>query len=118
MKPKLLYLTLCVLGTILPYYYFLPFVFEHGLDISLFIQELFANSISGFFAMDVFVSSLVLWVFAFFQRRKVKYFWVAIFANIIVGVSLGLPLLLYLREVQGSTVPPVSRRFAFDEDAA
>ena len=48
-----LYLVLCILGTLLPYSQFLPFLREHGLDVSLLIKDLFANRISSFFGLDV-----------------------------------------------------------------
>ncbi len=35
MKPKSLYLLLCIAGTVLPYSQFLPFVQEHGVDLRL-----------------------------------------------------------------------------------
>jgi hypothetical protein len=100
MKAKHLYLVLCIAGTVLPYSQFLPFVREHGLDLHLFFEQLFANRISGFFAWDVIVSSLVLWTFVFSEGRRagVKHLWAPIAANLAVGVSLGLPLFLYLRE--------------------
>ena len=97
---KSLYLGLCVLGTILPYSQFIPFVREHGLDARLFVEQLFATRIGGFFGMDVIVSSLVLWVFVFAEGRRlrIRHLWAPIVANLAVGVSLGLPLFLYLRE--------------------
>jgi len=100
MKPKTLYLGLCVAGTALPYWWFIPFLSEHGLDLQLFVEQLFANPISGFFGMDVLVSSVVLWVFVFTEGRRagMKYLWAPIVANLAVGVSLGLPLFLYMRE--------------------
>lgn len=100
MKAKSVYLFLCVLGTLLPYWQLVPFLLEHGLDLRLFLDQLFANRISGFFAMDVLVSSLVLWTFVAFEgkRSKTKHLWAPVAANFAVGVSLGLPLFLYLRE--------------------
>ena len=100
MKPKHLYLVLCVLGTILPWSWFLPFLREHGLDFRLFVQQLFASQISGFFAMDVIVSSLALWVLIYVEGRRagVRHLWAPVAANLAVGVSLGLPLFLYMRE--------------------
>ncbi len=100
MKPKHLYLGLCILGTALPYWQFTPFLREHGLNPSLFVAQLFANRISGFFAMDVVVSSIVLWVLVFVEGRRadVAHLWAPIMANMAVGVSLGLPLFLYMRE--------------------
>jgi hypothetical protein len=99
-KPRHWYLGLCVLGTLLPYSQFIPFVREHGLDLQLFAEQLFINRVSGFFALDVIVSSLVLWVFVFQEGRRsgVCHLWAPIVANLAVGVSLGFPLFLYLRE--------------------
>ena len=99
---KVIYLLLCVLGSVLPYSQFLPFILEHGLDIKLFFEQLFANKISGFFGMDVIVSSLVLWTFVFWEgtRLKMQNLWVYIACNFLVGVSLGLPLFLFMRERQ------------------
>jgi uncharacterized protein DUF2834 len=97
---KQLYLGLSVAGTILPYWQLLPFLRDHGLDMSLFFEQLFATPVSGFFGMDVIVSSIALWVFVLGEGRRagVKHLWAPIAANLAVGVSLGLPLFLYLRE--------------------
>ena len=94
------YLILCILGTLLPYSQFLPFLREHGLDVSLLIKDLFANRISGFFGLDVIVSSIVLWVLVLTEgrRRQMRHLWIYIVCNLLVGVSLGLPLFLYMRE--------------------
>ncbi|HYX17350.1 MAG TPA: DUF2834 domain-containing protein [Nostoc sp.] len=99
---KVIYLLLCVLGSVLPYSQFVPFLLEHGLDIKLFFEQLFANKISGFFGMDVIVSSLVLWTFVFWEgtRLKMQNLWVYIACSVLVGVSLGLPLFLFMRERQ------------------
>jgi hypothetical protein len=58
-----------------------------------------ANRISAFFGLDVIVSSLVLWVFVLVEGRRegIRALWAPIVANLPVGVSLGLPLFLYLR---------------------
>jgi hypothetical protein len=65
-----LYLLAVVLGLVLPYLYFIPFVVENGLDISLLISQLFANRISAFFGMDTIVSTLALWFFVFSEGRR------------------------------------------------
>ena len=101
-----LYLALCVMGVILPYSQLLPFLSEHGLDIRLLVEQMFANRVSAFFGLDVVVSSLVLWAFVFIEgrRRKMRHLWVPVVGNLVVGVSLGLPLFLYMRErVRGAT---------------
>lgn len=95
-----IYLLGAVLGTVLPMSQFLPFVAANGLDMRLFMQQLFQTHVSGFFAMDVLVSSFVLWVFVFSEgrRRGMTKLWVYVVANLIVGVSLALPLFLFFRE--------------------
>jgi hypothetical protein len=100
MRPRLLYLTLCIIGAALPYSQFIPFLREHGLNFRLLLDQLFANRIAAFFALDVIVSSLVLWVFVVIEGRRLgmKHLWAPIVANLTVGVSLGLPLFLYMRE--------------------
>lgn len=100
MNRKHVYLLFCVLGVVLPYWQFLPWVLENGLHMKLFVQQLFANRIGGFFGMDVLVSAVVL---IFFIRREglrlgVRYLWLPIAGVLTVGVSLGLPLFLYFRE--------------------
>ncbi len=102
MNPKNLYLGLCVLGTVLPYSQFIPFLREQGLDIRLFFEQLFSNGIGAFFGMDVIVSSVVLWVLVFTEGRRagVRHLWAPLAANLAVGVSLGLPLFLYMREAR------------------
>ena len=100
MNRKTIYLLFCVLGTALPYSQFAPWLLENGLHMGLFVRQLFANRIGGFFGMDVLVSAVVL---IFFVRREgkklgVRHVWLPIVGVLTVGVSLGLPLFLYLRE--------------------
>lgn len=100
MKIKSIFLVLCVLGTLLPLSQFIPWVLDHGLDIPLFVQELFSTRIGGFFGMDVIVSAVVLFVFIFSEgkRLKMQALWLPVVATLSVGVSLGLPLFLYMRQ--------------------
>lgn len=100
MQVKHVYLGLCVLGTVLPVWQFAPFLRDHGLNMQLFVAQLFGTPVSGFVGMDLIVSSAVLWTLVFTQGRRdrVPHLWAPLVANIAVGVSLGLPLFLYLRE--------------------
>ena len=100
MKPKHAYAALAIAGTVLPLWQFLPFVREHGLNMPLFFQQLFSTPVSGFFGMDVIVASVVLWVFVIVEsrRRGMRHQWMPIAGSLLVGVSLGLPLFLYMRE--------------------
>ena len=100
MNRKSIYLVLCALGFVAPYCFFVPWVVQNGLDPKLFVQHLFANRIGGFFGMDVVVSAIVLFRFVRSEgkRLRVKALWAPVLATLAVGVSLGLPLFLYLRE--------------------
>jgi len=101
MSRKAVYIVLCALGILLPYSQFVPWVVaHHGLPMGLFARELFSTRIGGFFGMDVLVSAVVL---IFFLRREgkrlgIRHLWFPIVGTFIVGVSLGFPLFLYLRE--------------------
>jgi hypothetical protein len=103
---KRLYLVGALLGLVLPYAYLIPFLLEHGLDMRLFFSQLFASHISAFFGVDVIVSSLVLWVFVFAEgrRRSMRHLWVYVLCNLTVGVSLALPLFLYIREASRDSI--------------
>ncbi len=100
MKLKTIYLVLCVFGALLPYWQFVPWVAASGLQMRLFVHLLFANRISAFFGMDVLVSAVVLAVFMRTESSKlaIRGRWLPVLALLTVGVSLALPLFLYLRE--------------------
>jgi hypothetical protein len=97
-----LYLILAIIGTVAPYAKFVPWLIEHGLNLRLFISELFSTRIGGFFGMDVLISAVTLIAFIRREgaRRKLRLLWLPIGATCLVGVSCGLPLFLYLRERQ------------------
>jgi hypothetical protein len=101
MKKTTIYLALCIIGCILPYSQFLPFLRTYGLDVNSLLAQLFANKVSAFFALDVIVSSVTLWIFVYFEgtRLKMRHLWIYVLSNLLVGVSLALPLFLLMREI-------------------
>lgn len=92
------YFALAAVGAALPLSAFLPWFAAHGLDLPLFVAELFANRISSFFAWDVIVSAIVLTLFVALDARRAPGRWWAVAATFTIGVSCGLPLFLGLRE--------------------
>ena len=91
-----IFLGLAILGTALPLAAFLPWVIQHGLDAPRFLAELFGSRIGAFFAWDVVVGAMTVLLAAFVvpgitgaQRAVVT------LGTLLVGVSCGLPLLLY-----------------------
>ena len=101
MKARHFYLICCVLGFILPYSQFVPWLLEHGLNVALLVRELFGNRISAFFAMDVIVSAIVLiwFIQSEGKRLRVRLLWLPTVGTLLVGVSFGFPLFLFLRQV-------------------
>jgi Na+/melibiose symporter-like transporter len=95
-----LYWALCLPGAVLPYTAFVPWLGQHGLDLPRFVAELFSTRIGAFFGWDVIVSAVVLLTFAILESRRIgrRAVWLTAVATFLVGVSLGLPLLLALRE--------------------
>ncbi len=103
MKLRHSYLAFAVIGLVLPYSQFVPWIMEHhALNMPLFIRDLFANRISTFFAMDVIVSAVVLISFIQSEGKRLgmRALWLPIVGVLLVGVSLGLPLFLYQRQLQ------------------
>lgn len=94
------YLALCVAGVVVPYGFFVPWLLDHGPDVPLFISELLSTRIGAFFGADVIVAAVALFGFMGAEGRRagVKGLWAPVLGTICVGVSLGLPLFLYLRE--------------------
>ena len=96
---QVFYLVLCILGTVLAFSQFVPFLLEQGFEPQIFVEQLFVNRISALFGWDVIVAELVLWGFIFWEgsRLGMKFLWVYI-AGSLIGVSTGLPLFLLMRQ--------------------
>lgn len=97
---KSIYLALAILGLAMPYYFLFQFINANGFDIPLLVQQLFANHISTFFAVDLIVSIIVFWVWMIAEANKLQMnnWWLYILASLTVGLSFALPLFLYVRE--------------------
>jgi Terpene cyclase DEP1 len=96
------YLLLAVVGLVLPYSQFLPWLIEHGLNVPLLFTEVFSTRAGAFFGLDVLVAAVALITFIRVERARVRvpHWWLAVAATCLVGVSCGLPLFLFLRERQ------------------
>jgi hypothetical protein len=95
-----IYLVLCVVGTVLPYAHLVSFLMEHGVDLPLFLEQLFVNHISSLFGIDFIISSIVLWLFIFQEgdRLQMRHLWIYVASNLTIGISLALPLFLLMRQ--------------------
>lgn len=93
---KSIYLVLAVIGLILPYSQFIPFVLENGVDVGLVFTEITTSRIAAFGWLDVVVSAVTVIVMVF--ENPVVNKWIPVIATLLVGPSCGLPLYLYLRD--------------------
>lgn len=98
---KLFYGVFCVLGIILPYWQFIPWLLENKLNLVVLLNEAVQTRISAFAWLDVIVSAIVLLGFIWIEgnRLKLAKLWLPILGTLSVGVSFGLPLFLLLREI-------------------
>lgn len=99
MPLKTFYLIMAVAGTLLPWIFFGSFFSANGFDLVAFITSLFANGAAGGFSIDVLLSISVFWVWSFVDaaRTGTRRWWLVLPASFTVGLSLALPLYLYLR---------------------
>jgi len=97
---KNIYLFLTAVGLLVPYYFLFKFLGANGFNISLLLNQLFANHISTFFAVDLIISIIIFWVYMIAEANKLqmKNPWLYILASLTVGLSFALPLFLYFRE--------------------
>lgn len=95
------YAVMCVLGTVLPYAALFAWVVENGaFDIGTMVGEIADSRMSTFAWLDVLVSAVVLMTFmrSECRRMSISMLWAPVLGTCVVGVSLGLPLFLLLRE--------------------
>ena len=96
---KPLYLIACVVGTVMPWYFFSLFFAQQGFDVIALFRNFFGNTAASGATWDLLVSIIVFWVWSFFDARKrgEKRWWIVLPATALVGLSLALPLYLYWR---------------------
>jgi len=102
---KIFWIVCCVVGTVIPYWFALPFFLIHGPNLRLFLEEVFATRISSFFAADLLISSVIFlsWSRREARQLRMKGWWLVLLSNLVVGLSLALPLYLLKRtEVKGA----------------
>jgi hypothetical protein len=89
-----------VLGTIIPFTIFVPWLLTNGLDVSLFVREWFSTPISKFFAADFIITWLawLLFLLADHKKNDIKLWWIPFVGNFCIGLSFSVPFYLFLRE--------------------
>lgn len=97
---KYVYAILCLLGIVLPYCAFIPWLGEHGFNLTLLVEQAMGSSISAFAWLDVLISAIALIGFILVEAKRLRMAraFIPILGTCLVGVSFGLPLFLLMRE--------------------
>lgn len=95
------YLGLAFLGAVAPYSFIGQFLLTHGINFAEFKVQLWASPVSSFVGIAFLIASLVNFFFIIGEGRrlKMKGLWLPLAGTVLVGVSCGLPLFLYLRSL-------------------
>ena len=96
---KKIFLILCVLGVILPYYHLYFFLTDNDWSMNGFWSEIYSNHAISMITMDITVAAtsyLVFIIYKFYNKKIdgrsfIKY----MLSLFLVGFSLSMPLYLY-----------------------
>ena len=97
---KQLYLSLAIIGAVVPDYFFIQYTQAEGWNLKAFISALFVNGAAGSITVDLLWSSFIFWLFMFHQVKKSNgpkpYIFIVL--NLTIGLCCALPAYLYARE--------------------
>lgn len=118
MSLKRFYLVAALAGTVIPWAFFAGYFAEFGPWPGSFVLALFANGAAGGFSADVLISILVFWIWSFSDARSlgVERWWLVLPASGCVGLSLALPLYLYLRADRAEAIVSPARTATGPDD--
>lgn len=94
---KTVYLVLAILGTAIPYFFFIQHMGVDGMALGAFVADAFANPVASGFTSDLLISSLVFWIYMFNAGTDAPRPWAFIVMNLLIGLSCALPAYLYWR---------------------
>lgn len=97
---KKAYLILAVLGLVVPYYFFISFLLENGLNLTLINEQLLVNKMAAFFVADLVITAVVFLLYAYRETKRLTMdrYWLYVLATVLIGPSFSFPLFLFFRE--------------------
>ena len=97
-----IYLSLAVLGAVLPWQANLDFIAENGqaFDLGRFIADASANAAARSLSADLLIgaTAVSVWICVEGPRLKIRGWWVAIPLSFGIAFACGAPFFLFLRE--------------------
>jgi hypothetical protein len=97
-----LYAVLTVIGTVLPYAVFIPYLAQHGLNLGEILAQATGSTVPLLLTIDIVLSSIVFWDFMWAESKRLNLRgWpLLIIPNLLVGLCCALPLFLLWREAK------------------
>lgn len=97
---KKVYLVLAILGFVVPFYFFVSFLVENGLDFQLIWEQLFVNKMAAFFVADLVITAVVFLIYAYQETKRLSMprYWLYVLTTLLIGPSFSFPFFLYNRE--------------------
>lgn len=95
------YLILALMGLLLPWSQFVPFFLREGIDVPLFVSQLFVNQPASGFTLDFLWATLVFGIWSFYDSRQnnVPHWWAVLLAGACLGLSAAMPLYFVFRSM-------------------
>ncbi|MFB8789659.1 MAG: DUF2834 domain-containing protein [Potamolinea sp.] len=97
---KIIYLTLAILGLVVPWYYNVQFFGSAGLlD---FVNESSANLAAKSVSVDLFIATVTGSILMYVESKRVgvKFVWLYILLGLLVAFAFAFPLFLFMRETE------------------
>ena len=93
---KKIFLILCILGVLLPYYNLIQFLLNNNWSMNGFFESLFSTYPNAMISSDIAVAATAFLFFLLYKQKtkKIKIF-KYVLSLFLVGFSLSLPLYLY-----------------------
>ena len=89
-----------IVGTLAPAIAGAPYLLEHGYNPAHLMPAIFSTPVSAMVGINVIIGCITLAILMHTEGRELGVkTWLPILAITIVGISSGLPLYLYLREL-------------------
>ena len=89
------YLLMAIVGTVVPYFFFVQHFNVAGFGVSEFVSGVFATPAASGFSADLLITSCVFWVYMVFAGNDAPVPWPFILRNLLVGLSCAIPAYLY-----------------------
>ena len=102
---KNVFLALAIIGTLVPYYFFVQHFGLNGYAVPDFIAGVFATPAASGFIADLLITSLAFWIYMFSARPGGPNPWPFVALNLVIGLSCALPAYLYVRLRRVATAP-------------